>query len=95
MRRSLAPIGFTNPTRNLDLDLDIDSLSPSRIGGRGTNLEPSRRRSIAPIEFINPIYYLDSNILSPPRIDGRGIHYFRPSRTLRRIYFLNAYQSLS
>ena len=95
MRRSLAPIGFTNPTRNLDLDLDLDSLSPSRIGGRGTNLKPSRRRNIASIEFINPIYYLDPNTLNPPRIDGRGIHYFRPFRTLRRIYFLNAYQSLS
>ena len=95
MRRSLAPIGFTNPIRNSDLDLDLDSSSPSRIGGRGTNLESSRRRSIAPIEFISPIRYLDPNTLSPPRIKGRGIHYFRPSRTLRRIYFLNAYQSLS
>ena len=95
MRGSLAPIEFTSPTRNSDLDLDSDSLSPSRIGGRGTNLEPSRRGSIAPIGFTSPIRYLDPNTLSPPRIDGRGIYYFRPSRTLRRIYFLNACQSLT
>ena len=95
MRRNLAPTGFTSPIRNLDLDSDLDSLSLSRIGDRGTNLEPSRRRSIAPIGFINPIRYLDPNTLNPPRIDDRGIYYFRPSRTLRRIYFLNACQSLS
>ena len=95
MRGSLAPIGFISPTRNLDPDLDLDSLSPSRIGGRGTNLESSRRRSIAPIGFTSPIRHPNLNTLSPPRIDGRGIHYFRPSRTLRRIHFLNACQSLS
>ena len=95
MRRNLVPTGFTSPTRNSDLDSDPDSLSPSRIDGRETNLEPSRRGSIAPIEFISPIRYPDPNTLSPPRIDGRGIHHFRPSKTLRRIHFLNACQSLS
>ena len=95
MRGSLAPIGFTSPIRNSDLDPDLDSLSPSRIGDRGINLKPSRRGSIAPIEFISPIRYLDPNTLNPPRIDGRGIYYFKPSRTLRRIYFLNVCQSLS
>ena len=94
MRRSLVSIRFISSIRNLDLDLDSNSLNPSRIGGRATNLKPSRRESIASIEFISSIRYLDPNTLSLPRIDGRGIHYFKPSRTLYRIYFLNLYQSL-
>ena len=94
-RGSIAPIGFTSSIRNSDSDPDPNSLSPSRIDDRGTNLEPSRRRNITSIGFIYPISYLNLNTLSPPRIDDRVIYYFRSSRTLRRIYFLNVYQSFS
>ena len=51
--RSRQAMSAPDTTRNLDLDLDSNFLSPSRIGGRETNLKLSPRESIAPIESPN------------------------------------------